>query len=297
MAFGNADWQIGLNEDLAMIKGDMGKYYPSGSGQTGSSASRGRLSRNEVRKFVENHPATQSIMPRNIDRSLFGHGQVETGRRVSEGDKVSHQALSGRFIGSFSPERSADVLSWMDELKADSTSFIEARYDKLVAEEMRSRIYRSAVSFLIDRLFQDLSWFALEFNKVAHSTSMQINATILGDVTEVLQANSKREAESTSTFFRARLSNRHYALVIRGGVNTIQFYLVPTAQVMAQSRIEQHYQPAAELEVKVVDSGVSWRLKGCQTAPENIEALAMYLFGLLIEVTKQEVRREEARQK
>lgn len=285
-----------------MIKGDMGKYYPSslgqsGPGQSGTASSKGRMSRNEARKFVENHPASQTIMPRNIDRSMFGHSTTESGRHVSAGEKASHHELSEKFIGSFSPERSADVLSWMDELKADSSSFIEARYDKLVEEEMRSRIYRSAVSFLIDRLFQDLSWFALGFNKVARSTSMQINATILGEVTEVLQANSKREAEATSTFFRARLSNRHYALVIRGGVNVIQFFLVPTAQVMAQSQIEQHYQPAVELEVKVVGAGVSWRLKGGQTAPESIEALAMHLFGLLIEVTKQEVRREEARQK
>ncbi|MBP6349378.1 MAG: hypothetical protein KA392_07580 [Candidatus Obscuribacter sp.] len=290
------------SEDMAMIKGDMGKYYSasmgqSGPSQSGSASSKGRLSRNEARKFVENHPASQTIMPRNIDRSMFGHAAAESGRHVSAGEKASHHELSEKFIGSFSPERSADVLSWMDELKADSTSFIEARYDKLVEQEMRLRIYRSAVSFLIDRLFQDLSWFALEFNKVARSTSMQINATILGDVTEVLQANSKREAEATSTFFRARLSNRHYALVVRGGVNVIQFFLVPTTQVMAQSQIEQHYQPAAELEVKVVDRGVSWRLKGGQTAPESIEALAMHLFGLLIEVTKQEVRREEARQK
>ncbi|MBL0186617.1 MAG: hypothetical protein IPP97_12840 [Candidatus Obscuribacter sp.] len=290
------------SEDMAMIKGDMGKYYSasmgqSGPSQSGSASSKGRLSRNEARKFVENHPASQTIMPRNIDRSMFGHAAAESGRHVSAGEKASHHELSEKFIGSFSPERSADVLSWMDELKADSTSFIEARYDKLVEQEMRLRIYRSAVSFLIDRLFQDLSWFALEFNKVARSTSMQINATILGDVTEVLQANSKREAEATSTFFRARLSNRHYALVVRGGVNVIQFFLVPTTQVMAQSQIEQYYQPAAELEVKVVDRGVSWRLKGGQTAPESIEALAMHLFGLLIEVTKQEVRREEARQK
>lgn len=293
MLVGNSD----ENEDMAMIKGDMGRYYPTSMGQSGSASSKGRLSRNEARKFVENHPATQTIMPRNIDRSMFGHAAAESDRPAPAGQKAGHNLLSDKFIGSFSPERSADVLSWMDELKADSTSFIEARYDKLVEQEMQSRIYRSAVSFLIDRLFQDLSWFALEFNKVARSTSMQINATILGDVTEVLQANSKREAEATSTFFRARLSNRHYALVIRGAVNSIQFFLVPTAQVMAQSQIEQHYQPVAELEVKVVESGVSWRLKGCQTAPETIEGLAMRLFGLLIEVTKQEVRREEARKK
>lgn len=258
---------------------------------------KGGLSRSETRKFVENHPASQTIMPRNIDRSMFGHAEPEVGRSLNQGEHVAHMELSEQFISGFGEERSVDVMAWMDELKADSSSFIASRFDELVQEEARMRRYRTAVSSVIDKIFQDLRYFAFEFNKVARGTSMQMVATTLGEVTEVIQVNSKREVEASATYFRARLANRHYALVLRGADRRIEFYLVPVAQVMGQSTVESQYRPMASMEIRLQGEDLSWRLLGGEPAnlPNgSIEELSMFLFGTLVDVTKQEVRRIEA---
>lgn len=244
----------------------------------------GRLSRQELRKFVE-CTTTQSSLPRNVDRSMFGHGVAEVSPRQS-GVNAAHMELSEQFLSGTGMDRSDEVVSWMEGLKSDSARFINGRIDDLIEEELRASMYRTAVSFLVDKIFQELRWFAFEFNKVASGSSLQIASSILGDVNEVLRMNSKREAEATTSYFRARLSNRHYSLVIRGSGKLIEYYIVPVAQVMALSSIETEHIPVAVMEVRVREEGVSWRLRGSDSKPGTVEAFAMKLFSMFVEVSR-----------
>lgn len=251
------------------------------------------LSRQESRKFLENHPASQNGLPKNVDRSMFGHsGSNSLARNISQGEHIAHMELSEQFMNGSAEERSSDVLAWMDELKADSSSFIESRFDELVREETRIQSQKKAVGLLIDQIFQDLRYFSYEFNKVAKGTSMQIAATILGETTEILQVNTQRQVESSATFFRARLANRHYALVLRGETDLIEFYLVPATQVMGQFMVEKQYKPVAAVAVKTQGESISWRVIDAPQ-PQTVEELSMELFSTFVEVTKQEVRRLE----
>jgi len=248
------------------------------------------------RKFVESSLRGQSSLPRNVDRTMFGHGAAADTSAFTSGSHVAHLELSEQVISGFGQDRSADILAWMDELKADSSHFIESRLDELVLAESRERRYREAVTAIIDKIFQDLRYFSFEFNKVARGTSMQMIATILGDVTEVLQVNSKREVEASATYFRARISNRHFGLVVRGAGRVVEFYLVPTPQLMGQSVVEAQYEPIAVLEVKMKGGEFFWKLVDWEKrvkTPDTLEELAMQLFAALVEVTKDEVRRIE----
>lgn len=258
----------------------------------------GSLSKQELRKFVE-CSTTQSSLPRNVDRTMFGHGSEEKVSASSTGRQVAHMELSEQFLSGCGRDKSDEVRCWMEELKSNSARFISGRIDDLLEEQMRADMYRTAVSFVIDKVFQELRWYAFEFNKVAGGSSMQISSSILGDVTEVLKTNRRREAEATTSYFRARLSNRHYSLVLRGAGKIIEFYLVPVAQVMALSSIETEHSPIVVTEVKVGDDGVSFRVLNSDFRPNTIEELAMKLFSLFIDLTRCELDRlaeEEAQE-
>jgi len=252
-------------------------------------ANKGHLSTEESRKFVQTHPASQNGLPKNVDRTMFGHGSTTTVDAKARGEIRSHMELSEHFLSGFGVERSERVLSWMDNLKEESERFIHARRDNLLEDELKTTMYRSAISYLVDKMFQDLRWFAHEYNKVAHGTPLQISSSILGEVTEVVRVNSKREAEETATFFRARLSNRKHSLVLRGRGNCIEFYIVPVAQVMAMSLMETGYTPVATIGVKITEAGVRWKLMNNSFKPESLDDLCMWMFSQFVETTRTEL--------
>lgn len=254
-----------------------------------SGMARGGLSKAESRKFVETHPASQSGLPRNIDKTMFGHGSAAVLDGKTQGEVNSHLALSEQFLSGAGSQRSDTVLSWMDKLKEESARFIHSRRDDLMEDEAKATMYRSAISYLVDKVFQDLRWCAHEYNKVAHGTSLQISSSILGEVTEVVRVNSKREAEETATFFRARLSNRKHCLVLRGGGNKIDFYIVPVSQVMAMSIVEGGYAPMATVVIKLGEGGMAWRLIENEFTPGSIEELCMWIFSQFVETTRNEL--------
>lgn len=252
-----------------------------------------KLSREQTRKFVDVHPAAQASLPRNIDRAMFGHGGADKLEPTSSGAYQAHVTLSEQFLSGVGSDRSVAVLNWMDELKAESEDFISGRRDELMEDELKAGMYRTAISYLVDKIFQDLRWFAFEYNKVAAGTPLQISSSILGEVTEVTRVNRKREAEATATFFRARLTNRRHSLVIRGSGNQVEFYIVPVSQVMALSLVETEFAPVATLQVKVSEEGLSWRVRGNDFKPDTIEELCMGMFARFVSATKSDLEAEE----
>jgi hypothetical protein len=254
-----------------------------------SGLAKGGLSKAQTRKFVETHPASQNGLPRNIDKTMFGHGEASTLDDKTQGEVNSHRALSEQFLSGYGVERSARVMDWMENLKAESERFLFSRRDDLLEDELKATMYRTAISYLVDKMFQDLRWFAHEYNKVAHGTPLQISSSILGEVTEVVRINSKREAEETSTFFRARLSNRRHSLIVRGGGNKIEFYIVPVAQALAGSVMETVYLPFATVLVKINEAGLNWRLTESNYEPSSIDELCMWMFSEFVDTTRREL--------
>ncbi|CAN5286773.1 hypothetical protein BH11CYA1_BH11CYA1_12130 [soil metagenome] len=257
------------------------------------SFTREQMSREEKRKFVDIHPAAQASLPRNVDKTMFGHSGADKMEPTKDGAYQAHMNLSEQFLSGAGGERSTSVLNWMDQLKSESEDFINGRRDDLYEDELKASLYRSAVTYLVDKIFQDLRWFAFEYNKVAAGTALQISSSILGEVTEVTRANRKREAEQTATYFRARLANRRHSLVIRGSGSQIEFYIVPVSQVMALSIVETEFAPVATMQIKVNELGMSWRLRGAHFSPDTIEELSMGMFARFVEATKKDLAAEE----
>jgi hypothetical protein len=105
-----------------------------------------------------------------------------------------------------------------------------------------------------------------------------------------------REIEETETFFRARFSTRLYSLVVRGKDDHIDFYLIPTTRVMAQSAVESEYKPISTLQVRITEQGMMWRMADAVPPVDSLDKLCMWLFTTLIEETKEATKDEEDEQ-
>lgn len=276
------------------------------------------LGREQLRKFVDMHPAMQQGLPRQLDRSMFGHdltagaaGEFGESRAIKDcsslAGMIAHAELSDKHLSDFGIGVSDDVQSWMDDLKAQSEHFIQSRRDEDAERELQDSLFKSAVCYLVDQLFRHLKHYAFELNKVAQGTGLQISSSIMGEVAEVITINKNREAEETVTYFRARLSNSLYTLMLRGGINKLEFYVMPVDKAMALSVSEDQFRPILSINVRIRSGCAEWmvddrsalfdqqaarvcgRAQSLPSELDSVDKLAMSVFAYFVDITRREL--------
>lgn len=254
-----------------------------GSGSSGSSKDANKpLDPKETRKFIDNHPARQASMNRNVERGGF-----DTGGAMGDISADEREAALSRQILVYHESQNAETGNdWMYRLKEDSMQYLAEKRGIDLQQIYRESIYKKGIETLIDKIYGLLQRYQFEFNQVAGGTELHVSGTISGDVTEVTRVNKMREAQETKTYFRARLSTRTHSLVLRGKDDAIDFYLLPVNKVMALSKSEVDYKPLARIQVKISELGMMWRMSDGTPAVDSLDELCMWLFSALIQATK-----------
>jgi hypothetical protein len=231
---------------------------------------------------------TSKSIPHAYDTPKSSGSIARKGRKQTQEEvETWRAALSGQILAQSSPSSSSMRDTWLSSLKHDSMQFLDdltaGGRDKIHQDQ----INKHAIEVTVDRLFSCLQGFAYEFNKVAVGTELHVSGTMSGDVREVLKVNRFREAEETQTYFRARLSTHLFTLIIRGGNDLIDCFIMPVNHAMALSSVESEYQPLATIEVKVSEEGIVWRSLSDETSFNSLEELCAWLFQCLIDETRE----------
>jgi len=262
-----------------------------GSGGSGGSSKDSNKPRDpkETRKFLDNHPARQGALPRQVERGGFdpsgATGDVTADEREA--------ALSQQILVYHESQSAETGNDWMYKLKEDSMQYLAEKRGIDLQQIYRESIYKKGVETLIDKIYGLLQRYQFEFNQVAGGTELHVSGTISGDVTEVTRVNKMREAQETKTYFRARLSTRSHSLVLRGKDDAIDFYLIPVNKVMALSKSEVDYKPLTRIQVKISELGMMWRMSDGNPAVDSLDELCMWLFSALITATKEAANKDE----
>ncbi len=262
-----------------------------GSGGSGGSSKDSNKPRDpkDTRKFLDNHPARQGALPRDINR-----GNFENNATVGDVTAEEREAALSRQILVYHESQNAETGNdWMYKLKEDSMQYLAEKRGIDLQQIYRESIYKKGVETLIDKIYGLLQRYQFEFNQVAGGTELHVSGTISGDVTEVTRANKMREAQETKTYFRARLSTRSHSLVLRGKDDAIDFYLIPVNKVMALSKSEVDYKPLTRIQVKISELGMMWRMSDGNPAVDSLDELCMWLFSHLITATKEAASKDE----
>lgn len=217
------------------------------------------------------------------------HAGKKGKNKDANGSDSWRMGLSPQILASSSLSETTGEQTWLDDLKKDSVNFLEKHIGNRHQKLQQDEINKQGIEVIIDRLFSCLQGFMYEFNKVAVGTDLHVSGTISGEVTEITRYNKFREAEASTTYFRARLSTSIYSLVIRGQGNKIDFFLLPVNRAMALSTIENEYPSLATIEIKVGNDGIMWRPVVMDPSCKSLESLCGMLFKQLIQETRMAV--------
>lgn len=244
----------------------------------------------DKRKFLDVHPAKmKNSGPGNVTPESVQFHAMQQSEQLSN---VAQQVLV--YHESDSPAAGNPGGSdWMSRLKEESMHFLAEQRGVQLQQLYREAAYKKGVEVLVDKIYGLLQRYAFEFNQIAGGTELHVSGTISGDVTEATKINRMREIEETETFFRARFSTRLFSLVVRGKDDHIDFYLLPTTRVMAQSSVENEYKPISTLQVRITEQGMMWRMADAVPPVDSLDKLCMWLFTTLIEETKEATKDEE----
>ncbi|HEY9759539.1 MAG TPA: hypothetical protein V6C97_30555 [Oculatellaceae cyanobacterium] len=245
----------------------------------------------EAKKFLKTHPASMpgqsQGLSRDIDKRSYENVVPEAGA------VLPHNALSQQILVYHESEPAESGNDWMYKLKEESMQFLADQKGVELHKLQRDSVYKKGIESLIDKIFSLLQRYTYEFNQIAAGTDLHVSGSIAGEVTEVMRYNKLREAEETQTFFRARLTTRHFSLNLRGSGDSVDFFLVPANKAMALSKTEVDYRPLSSIQVRITDSGMMWRMENGVPAVESLEELCMWLFSNLINETKHAATRFE----
>ncbi len=246
----------------------------------------------DKRKFLDVHPAKQKSMPGQAGNATPDSVQFHAMQQSDQLSNVAQQVL----VYHESEAEAPSGTDWMSRLKEESMHFLAEQRGVQLQQLYREAAYKKGVEVLVDKIYGLLQRYAFEFNQIAGGTDLHVSGTISGDVTEATKVNRMREVEETETFFRARFSTRLYSLVVRGKDDHIDFYLIPTTRVMAQSQVESEYKPVSTLQVRITEQGMMWRMADAIPPVDSLDKLCMWLFTTLIEETKEATKDEEDEQ-
>jgi hypothetical protein len=146
--------------------------------------------------------------------------------------------------------------------------------------------YEEATASLMEIVFDQMRSYAFEFNSAVGFSEMHITCTKPSLVTEVLRYSSLREPVETMSNLRARLSTRHFSLVIIGRAKAMEFFLMPVQKVIGLTKSEANYSPKAKFEAGFDGQSVSWQFDRQVLTNELLERVCRDLFRQLVETSR-----------
>lgn len=215
-------------------------------------------------------------LERYVDRSAY-----ETAKTAQSSD-LTDKILSHYKSGGGSSSRSA----WMQKLQQDAQEYLSKQRGLRMQALKEENTYQQATKKMLERVFDLLQAYALEFNQIAGWSSLQVTCTRPAFVTEVLKYNKLRDPIDTVTTVRARLSSRFVSLVIVGRKDCIEFRLLPVEEVIGLSKAEANYEPFRVLTAELDESDVEWKDGQNYLCDANLEVYCMELFEVLLEHSK-----------
>lgn len=249
--------------------------------------------KDDNRKFIDRHVAKQQGLPRTgVDRSGFGTGDqsVDAQNRTMSDWQVAHSEQV--LVYHEQETQQSPSPDWMSQLKQNSMQFLADQRGVQLQDVYKESVYKTGIAILVDKIYGLLQRYTFEFNQVAGGTDLHVSGTISGDVTEVTRYNRMREVQETTTYFRCRFSTKFFALTVRGSDDTVEAYILPVNKVMALSQTENQYPPLCQIQVKISEQGMMWRMRDGEPPVDTLDQLCMWLFTKLVEETKHVVDKQ-----
>lgn len=178
-----------------------------------------------------------------------------------------------------------DVLTLMS--REDETFFSE--YQQMArARQAEEKTLQQSMHAIVDRSFGCIEPYIDELNSNAVAGEVTLAFTPPQRVTEQFGSNGERKS-----FYRARVSTSKLSIVIRGGINIVEFFVLPAPLVMGFSTVEDRYEPLMKFTATGPIDAIEWEVEGKSLTTERLERYCLLLLNYLLEETRAELKADQ----
>ena len=158
-------------------------------------------------------------------------------------------------------------------------------------QEYADAVHEAMIS-IIDRVFDIFQNSAYEFNKIAAGSELELNWVRPFLTKEGAPSWMGSNIEPVSVF-TGRMSTRLWTLIMKGTVDMVQTYILPTSKLMTFNISSGTFKPYLQLEPYFENGALMWRLDSHRITPTLLQPIARELFNGLIRFAKNECRDDE----
>ena len=211
---------------------------------------------------------------RSIDRQMF---HLSVHGADNHKSLMSHKMLQlhkSRFRGN----RRDMVVS----LAQDAMEFLDKRRKEHSVNSKEQVLFSSSMLDMVDMCFNLLLSCATELNTILGLSELFITAT---EPNFEVRDKSKETVRSST---QCRFSTSLYSLVVEGRREHINFYIVPSDELIAADEVALQFQSITKWSATInKHNDVVWMSQGMELNDDILEVCAIQLLGQLIEKTKE----------
>ncbi len=243
----------------------------------------------QKRKFLDSHPAKQLALPKNVDCSAFGHGydMTATGEYSTFLSDSVEKVLLTHWQTNIKNRESC-----MDYRAQEASRFLEEHSRANSGDRGAIRL-KQMLQTVTDRIYSNIYAYKTQLNQVTGGSELYISHTAPEEVTEYKDCSSRSNLNHPSatevTYLRFRFSSGVTSLVARAKADKIEFFLIPSSQVMSLSQIEDQYSPFIAMQIRCRSGSYEWRVEGDGLRFISIEDFSLFVIDKFMDQSKIEL--------
>jgi len=189
---------------------------------------------------------------------------------------IAQRLLSGYREHSKTVNR--DIVSFMSHA---GKMFLSQQKTKATPPEEEKHL-KESLEAVLNKAYAVMESYADELNYRLGATDLRIGCTAPAYVTETCGQQNK-------TYLRARISSCLLSITVRASENKVEFYVLPTSQVMGLSATEDRHGPLMQFTATAHGAFIDWQVEGKALTPDRLERYSILLFNYLLDETKTEM--------
>jgi hypothetical protein len=226
--------------------------------------------------------------PSDISKSMGPEESLEVlyptvASKLPEFETPSHFQLAQRLISSYRVRASVVNHEIVEGMSRAGAIFLRNHRAKLASSEENDHLKQS-LHEVLDRSFAVMEPYVDELNYRLGANEFRISCTAPAWVTE-----SMGQHLANRTFYRARVSTCVLSVVMRAAENKVEFFVLPTSQIMALSAIEDRHRPLMQFTATANGAFIDWEVEGKPLTADRLERYCLLLFNYLLDQTKTEM--------
>lgn len=192
-----------------------------------------------------------------------------------DNNRVTRSDVNQRILAACAYHKQSDESDWISDLKKNCLAQKQQQTTVLLSGSVR-KIQQTMIS-TVDTVMDALGSYTVLFNQDA-DFELSLSVTAPAMISEGSDENGR-----SRTVYSGRISSRSWSLVVSTKEDYLEFLLVPSAQLLHLSRIDNLGEPLCVLKAIIQERTVFWQLRDEFLHSSELGKIYQEAFKILIE--------------